>query len=168
MVRLYDSHNLEVRAQVPGRYIPTLQQAVDAKAPVAASVRRNGKIVNLGLDRLSASVATGQGGVDVFFRAESGLLPVLGTTVEVNLVLPPLADVVAVNPDALYGDNRVYIVEEGRLRSIEVRRLGHRLDDAGRQVLLLDGEPFVSRRPDPGVTPAPGHRRACGGDNGCR
>lgn len=143
LVRLYDSHNLEVRAQVPGRYIPILQGAVDADTAVDASVRRNDRVIELQLDRLSASVAAGQGGVDVFFRAENGLLPVLGTTVEVSLELPTLSGVVAVSPDALYGDNRIYLVEEGRLRSVEVSRLGFRLDEAGHQQLVLDGAPFA-------------------------
>ena len=53
------------------------------------------------------------------FAPKVAMLPVLGTTVEmVSLELPPLEDAVAVNPDALYGDNRVYLVEDGQLRSV--------------------------------------------------
>ncbi len=142
LVRLYDSHNLEVRAQVPSRNVPTLADAVNRDIPVHATVKRNGADIDLVLDRLAASVAQGQGGVDVFFRGTEGDLPALGTTVEVHLELPPLEGVVAMTTDALYGDNRVYRVVDGRLEGVSVTRLGQRRDEEGNQVLLLDGSAF--------------------------
>lgn len=142
LVRLYDSSRLEVRAQVPSRYVPGLRKAIDNGLRVTATLRENGTEVELELHRLAAMVAEGQGGVDVFFRAGSGTLPALGSTVELALKLPPLDGVVALPPDALYGDSRAYRVVDGVLSSVTVTRVGQSLDENGRQLLLMDGRVF--------------------------
>jgi multidrug efflux pump subunit AcrA (membrane-fusion protein) len=142
LVQLYDDARLEVRTQVPSRYLPALQQVIDNAGTLRAEMTNNGHSVALELDRLSASVTPGQGGVDAFFRIREGTLPALGTTVEIGLDLPVLDQVVLLSTDALYGADRVYRVQEDILRSLKVRRLGQRQGPDGRQLMILDGKSF--------------------------
>ncbi|MGI9319307.1 MAG: efflux RND transporter periplasmic adaptor subunit [bacterium] len=142
LVQLYDDTRLEVRTQVPSRYLPALQQVIDSAGTLQAKMMNNGHSVALELDRLSASVTPGQGGVDAFFKTAEGTLPALGTTVEISLDLPAIDQVVVLSTDALYGADRVYRVQDNTLRVLNVVRLGQRVDLDGRQLMILDGEPF--------------------------
>lgn len=142
LVQLYDDARLEVRTQVPSRYLPALQQVIDRAGTLRAEMTNNGHSVALELDRLSARVTQGQGGVDAFFRIREGTLPALGTTVEISLDLPVLDQVVLLSTDALYGADRVYRVQDDILRSLKVRRLGQRQSPDGRPLMILDGESF--------------------------
>lgn len=142
LVQLYDDSQLEVRAQVPGRYVPRLQDVIDNRKILHATLVESGRSVKLKLDRLSASIAQGQGGVDAFFRTVEGALPVLGKTVQINMELPAIDQAVALSPDSLYGSDRVYRIEEGVLRALTVSRLGQRIDDNGYQQIIVDGSPF--------------------------
>lgn len=150
LVALYDDSQLELRAQVPLRAIPRLQIALDHKQRITARARHNDTTIQLALHRLSASVAAGQGGIDGFFRVipqpETGqveTLPVLGDTLEVQVELPALQNVVVVSPDSLYGRERVYLVRDGVLQSRSVHRLGQVMDKAGHPMLILAGDVFV-------------------------
>ena len=142
LVRMYDHLSLEVRAQVPRRYVPLLRESINRGREIVATLENDRVETELMLDRLAAAVTQGQGGVDAFFHAGRGTLPALGSTVELALKLPSLDGVVAIPPDALYGDDRVYRIVEGRLESWTVTRLGLRRDADGRQQLLLDGSAF--------------------------
>ncbi len=142
LVHLYDHLRLEVRAQVPRRYVPLLRDAIDRGREIVAILENDQGKAELVLDRLAAAVTQGQGGVDAFFHAGRGVLPALGSTVELALKLPALDGVLAIPPDALYGDNRVYRIVEGRLESLAVTRLGLRRDADDMPQLLLDGAAF--------------------------
>jgi hypothetical protein len=117
---------------------------IDNAGRLQAAMVNNGHRVGLVLDRLSASVTPGQGGVDAFFRAVEGTLPALGTTVGISVDLPAIDQVVMLSADALYGADRVYRVQDNALRVLNVVRLGQRQDEYGRQLMILDGEPFDS------------------------
>lgn len=165
LLRIHDESRLELRAQVPAGSLPLLRQAMAASQVVTATAIVAGKSlsrsgtesesesdfqrqsnfhsVELELHRLSANVIAGQGGRDAFFRAASGeQLPVLGETVEINLQLPPIKNVVVISADSLYGNSQVYRVVEGRLASIPVRRVGQFSNAQGQPMLMLDGTDF--------------------------
>ena len=144
LVRMYDDSRLELRAQVPNSYIPTLQRAIDAGRSIDATAESNGATIELTLHRLSASVADGQGGVDTFFRAAQGQLPALGVTLGIDLVLPALDGIIVLPPDALYGHGRVYRIDDGILQATPVERLGQFIDDQGQQMLIVAGEGFAA------------------------
>ena len=143
LLQLYDESRLELRAQVPSAYLPVLRQALDADEPLRAEAVVNGARIRLSLHRLSASVNQGQGGIDAFFRAYRGRLPVPGGTLEVNLKLPPMENVIVLSPDALYGRDRVYRVHNNNtLQSRTIHRLGQLIDEQGRQMLIVAGDGF--------------------------
>ena len=144
LVQLYDESQLELRAQVPSSSTSILRQAIDAGQPINAVINNSGQSIELALHRLSANVAAGQGGVDAFFRAKLAQLPVLGSTLEINLSLPPIENAVVLSPDSLYGRDRVYRVQDSMLQLISVRRLGQLTDEKHRQMLIVAGDVFAA------------------------
>ena len=154
LIELYDVSRLELRAQVPNAHIAALQRALDSEQPIIAVAANpdpaHDEPLEFVLQRLSAQVAAGQGGIDAFFRArhsddgDGGRLPAPGGTLEINLTLPPLDNVVLLSPDSLYGRARIYLVRDDALRSRTVRRLGQLSDDHGRQMLIVDGAGFAA------------------------
>ena len=66
----------------------------------------------------------------------------LGRTVEVELLLFPLDNVVVLPTDGLYGRDQVYIVNDGKLLRRKVARLGKTINDQGDQLFILDGSAF--------------------------
>ena len=154
LIELYDVSRLELRAQVPNAHIAALQRALDSEQPIIAVAANpdptHDEPLEFVLQRLSAQVAAGQGGIDAFFRArqsddgDGGRLPAPGGTLEINLTLPPLDNVVLLSPDSLYGRARIYLVRDDALHSRTVRRLGQLSDDHGRQMLIVDGAGFAA------------------------
>jgi len=142
LVRVYDDAALEIRAQVPSRYVVDLRQALSSDKAVEATMLDNGKEVPLTLVRLAARVETGQGGVDAFFRSESTSLPALGKTVELHLSLPSVDDAVALSPNALYGANLVYRIVDGSLQAQTVKRLGQTQNAQLGLQMLVAGDVF--------------------------
>ena len=142
LMRMYDHRLLEVRAQVPQRYVALLRESLDLGREVLATLEDGRGQTGFRLDRLAAAVAQGRGGVDAFFRTDQRLLPALGSTVELALKLPVLDGVVALPADALYGDSRVYRIAGDQLQSLVVTRLGQQRGADGRRRLLLDGTAF--------------------------
>ena len=105
-------------------------------------MRDNGTEIPLTLVRLAASVESGQGGVDAFFRSTQAALPALGKTVELRLSLPAVDDAVALSPNALYGANLVYRIVDGSLQAQTVERLGQIQDDQLGLQMLVVGDVF--------------------------
>lgn len=66
LVTLYDDTGLEVRTQIPSRYLAELQRAADNNNRLKASLKQNGQKIELELARLSGRISQGQGGVDAF------------------------------------------------------------------------------------------------------
>ena len=143
LLQLYDESQLELRAQVPSGHLPALREALEAGREIRATALENHQPIHLFLHRLSASVDPGQGGIDAFFRARRGRLPVPGGTLEVSLKLPPVDNVMVLSPDALYGRDRVYQVLDSVLQSRAVRRLGQLSDSQGRYMLIVAGDGFA-------------------------
>lgn len=144
LIELYDESNLELRAQVPSVYVAGLRRAFAAGQAVAAEINAiwddSDKRMPLTLHRMSARVGEQQGGVDAFFRAHDGRLPVPGDTLAITLHLPPMENVIVLSPDALYGSDRVYLVRDNLLHAQRVRRLGQLRDSDGRQRLIIAGD----------------------------
>lgn len=143
LIRLYDDSQLELRAQIPIGYASLLRHAIASALPIKATMMDSAREIDLVLHRLSANVASGQGGMDAFFRARSGQLPVLGETVEIELRLPPIENAVVIPADALYGQNRVYRVRNRVLEAKAVRRLGQFHEAGGQHMLILSGDDFA-------------------------
>jgi len=138
LIDLFDTNFVELRTQVPNRYLPTLRQALNHGSPVTATIELNGNAIQLELDRLAGKIEKGQGGVDAFFNiiGEKHLIE-LGRTVSVFVDLPEEADVFALPATAVYGASNVYRIQNNRLSMVQVERVGdYRNGQWGSWILL--------------------------------
>ena len=149
LLGIFDADSLELRAQVPTRYLSALRESLDAGKPVQARATVDSETVVALLDRLGARVERGRGGADAFFtlNASARSRLELGRTLELRVALPALDNVIAIPAEALYGTNRVYVVVEGRMQGIKVERLGEVRDDVGNTRLLVRGGELVAGLP---------------------
>ena len=139
---VYDTAALEVRAQIPGRALATVRNALGARVgtnlPAKLLTEPN---LNASLNRLSGQVDSGTAGVDGLFRVQGGAtLLEVGRVVELELHLPAVDSVIAAPEQAIFGEDRVYLVEEGRLRGVTVERVGRADGDEGERVLIRSAD----------------------------
>ena len=138
LIALFDSDMLELRAQIPLRYLPVVRAALDRGERLTARALVDGEEVHAVLHRLTARVDRGSGGADGLFRVTQGSAWLqLGRTVEIVLGLSAVQDAVAVPREALYGTDRVFVLDGERMRSIEVERLGETHPDNGDSRVIL-------------------------------
>ncbi|WP_416397343.1 efflux RND transporter periplasmic adaptor subunit [Allohahella sp. A8] len=130
LMQLVGLDSLEVRAQIPNRWVPAVQRALTAgrqderKTLSRAQALVFGKAHELLLKRMAAQTNAGTGGIDAFFAFVSEPPFSVNKAVPVILSLPPLEKVYTVPESAIYGDNTVYIVEDGRMQPRAITRLG--------------------------------------------
>jgi multidrug efflux pump subunit AcrA (membrane-fusion protein) len=148
LIELYDYNALEIRAQIPIQYLNDVQQTITdssiQSANTAAYTLFNNRKIALQLDRLAGEISQGSGGQDCFFtiEAEAKNLP-LGRTLEIKLSLPAIDEVIGVPRSAVYGSNRIYRYEDGRMVSHTVQRLGEYHNN--QQNLLLIKDPSLTQ-----------------------
>ena len=138
VVEVYDTAALEVRAQIPGRALAAVRNALGARTgttlPAKLLTEPN---LDASLNRLSGQVNNGTAGVDGLFRVQGGAtLLEVGRVVELELHLPKVPSVIATPEQAIFGEDRVYLVEEGRLRGVTVERIGRTANDQGERILI--------------------------------
>jgi multidrug resistance efflux pump len=138
LLALYASAELEIRAQIPFRHLATVRAALAAGDPLTAQAVLDGQPLRARLDRLSARTAGGAGGVDGLLRPLTETEAwVPGRLLSLALQLPPQAHTIALPPAALYGLDRIYRLEDGRMTALTVERVGEHYDaDGSAQVLV--------------------------------
>lgn len=138
LLSLYDTSTLEIRAQIPSTHLHLIRGSLDRGVTLTARARLDKREVAAQLERLGGQVRPGSGGVDGFFRiTQGGSWLELGRTVELVLSLPPESAAVALPLEAIYGNNRIFRLYEGRMAGLEVERLGEvRSTTGGVRVLV--------------------------------
>ena len=142
LLAIYDLQNLEVRAQIPGRYINQVQRMLANHQNLQATAQLDDKTLQLNLHRLSGAVRQDSGGIDGLFTLNTTqqTLP-LGTFVELHLKLSPQPDVVALPFTSVYGLNKIYRIKDGYLQSLTIHRVGEiYLADGKKQLLVKSPE----------------------------
>ena len=141
VAEIYDDSTLEIRAQIPTAHLPALEQALASGSKPAAEVDFGSYRASGELDRLAGAVAKGQSGVDGLVRLHGQARPPdLGRAVNLRLRLPAIADVVAVPVQAVYGQRRLFVIDDGVLAGVDVERLGETTDADGKHRLLVRAE----------------------------
>ena len=138
IVTVYNTSEIEIRAQIPTRHVPRVRNALASGETLAAAARVDGRIVRARLDRFTAEIERGGGGADAYFRVVEGGedLP-LGRTVELVVDLPAVGESVALPYEAVYGTNRIYRLDGERMQSLQIERIGERRGaDGGSRVLV--------------------------------
>ena len=125
LVELFDAATVELRGQIPLRYLPVARAALERGETLAARAVVGGREVRAVLHRLTARVGRGSGGADGLFRVIEGNDRLqLGRTVALTLDLPAVHDAITVPRGALYGTDRVFVTDGQRMKSVRVERLG--------------------------------------------
>ena len=138
LVAMFDSDMLELRAKIPLRHLPVVRAALDGGESLSARALVDGQEVRAELHRLTARVDRGSGGADGLFRVTRGNAWLqLGRTVELVLDLPAVENAVTAPREALYGTDRVFVLDGERMRSVEVERLGETRTARGGARLIL-------------------------------
>ena len=142
LLRIYNPDAVEVRTQIPTRYLAAVREALDAEIAMPATVEADGLSFGARLVRLAGQTRQGSGGVDAFASFVEPPIGIrLGMTVGVSIDLPPEPDVVAVPAEAIYGQNQLYKVVDSRMKMIMVERVGdQRLPDGFNRVLVRSAE----------------------------
>jgi len=149
LIELVARDSLEVRAQVPNRWVPIIQQMLAANNPqqeqaedqdqgreqgqsktqpnagASAIAEIFGQPTQLQLHRLSAAASASTGGIDAFFRPSQGNHLLLGKAVSLRVSLPEFSQAFALPVSAIYGFDRIYRVDENeRLAAATITRTG--------------------------------------------
>ncbi|MCB1918800.1 MAG: HlyD family efflux transporter periplasmic adaptor subunit [Candidatus Competibacteraceae bacterium] len=137
LLEMYPLGDLEVRAQIPFRALPTVRAALAGNHSLPATAIVDGQPVTAQLDRLGGEAGQNNGGLDALFRIAQGaqwLTP--GRVLTLHMDLPPEEDVVALPFEALYGLDRIYRLENGRMAAVNVERVGEQRNAAGQAQVL--------------------------------
>ncbi len=141
LLSIYDLENLEVRAQIPGRYLKQIRTSLKEGEQQTATAYMDDELFQFSLARLSGEMSPDSGGIDGLFRciSDSDAL-VLGTFVDLTLKLSQQSSVIAIPFNALYGLNKVYRLADGHLQAVNVERVGEYHTDQGINLLVRSEE----------------------------
>jgi HlyD family secretion protein len=120
LLHLYALDSLQVRARIPAPYQAKLIAGLSGEAPLEAVARVGSEDIALRLDRLAGEADPS--GVDGLFRVNGDpRLLRLGQMLTLRLERPAREDSVAVPFRAVYGGDRLYKLEEGRMVGVTSR-----------------------------------------------
>jgi RND family efflux transporter MFP subunit len=125
LISVYDLSELEVRAQIPGRYIGGVKRMMQSSNALTATSELYDQTLTLELARLSGEVNAESGGIDGLFRlVDDNMQLPLGTFMTLTFKLAEQDEVLMVPYAALYGLERVYVVSDGHMKSVTIDRVG--------------------------------------------
>jgi multidrug efflux pump subunit AcrA (membrane-fusion protein) len=149
LVSIFDTGAMIVRAQLPARILPAVREAMVGGETLRARGAIDGIAVEAHLRNLAAESVDGTGGIDGIFAVDSDARMLgQGRFLRLDLILSPLDDLLPLPREAIYGANRIYLVDEdSRMRGARVERVGEwRSPDGGSRVLVRAGDLPVGAR----------------------
>lgn len=136
---VYDSQQLEVRAQLPDKFLAIVRASLSRGESVTATSHYQGTQVELTLNRIAGQTNASAGGVDAYFTPlENVTLLTLNSTLKLNVALPALDNTVTLPVSALYGTNRVYRITDERIEAVTINVLGNQADAEGKTRVIID------------------------------
>ena len=141
LVKLYSTENVELRAQLPQKFVSIIKESLKQQILLHGTVKTNHGNIAVVLHRISGAMAETGIGVDALFEItdEDADSLIIGEVLEVILKLPALQDVYSVPVSSIYGTNRIYRVEKTRLTAVNVEKLGVQIKQ-GKQFVLVRSE----------------------------
>lgn len=135
LIRFYPLDSLELRAKLPSTLLHGVYQSLQSNQTMFAEFEMQGQHYQLPLSRLAGQSDTS--GVDAFFEVPSSLGVLRpGEMLDVNFFLSPIQDVFAVPLTAVYGRDRVYVIERGQLQMRQIKVVGETLVNGATHALL--------------------------------
>ncbi len=143
LLTFYPWSGFEARALIPSTRVSSILEALQAGNQPQARARETD--APLELERIAAE-ASGQGATGLFRFVEPDHSLRTGQVLTVELEMPAVENAVAIPHSALYGNNHVYRIRDGRLVRARVERLGeYRGDDTtGEKSALLVRAPSLT------------------------
>lgn len=140
LVSYYGFNSLELKAKLPMNSLREAQRALSSNQSLTADYSEGGESITLPLLRLAGEASTS--GVDAYFSIPEALHDKRpGELLEVHFKGQSMQEVVALPYSAIYGNNRIYLIEEGRLRSQSVELRGEVIREGKLMALVqADGE----------------------------
>ena len=136
LVTFYPLDKLEVRAKIPATFRHELQRSIIQGQQLYASAVLAGIPVTLELDRVAGSADAR--GIDALFTIIQGNnLVRLGSTLSLSLKRPAQQDAIALPFSAIYDNDRIYKLVDGRLAGVKVTHLGDYVDDNNNVKVLI-------------------------------
>jgi len=141
LLKLYSTDNVELRAQLPQKFIRVIKESLRQQIRLHGTAKTNHGDIAVILHRISGAIAETGIGVDALFEItdEDADLLIMGEVLEVILYLPAIRDVYSVPVSSIYGTNRIYRVENARLIAVNVEKLGGQIKQ-GKQFVLVRSE----------------------------
>ncbi len=137
LLELYDTSDLEVRAQIPAPYVPAVRRMQDDDTAVHGSGRTEGQGISVVLERLAGQVQQDSGGIDGLFRVTAGHeYLALGQFVDLTVDLAPQPGVVVLPSTALYGMKRIYLLRDGHMAGVNIKLVGEKHSNGETQELV--------------------------------
>lgn len=140
ILEIFNQDSLEIKLQIPESTIATLRSLIKNKEQIKASANIENKNYELIFRSVTANQDVTTGGTDAFFtfkNKNNQNITTIGKTVSVTLKLLELHDVFLIPEPSLYYDDRIYIVENNKLKSIKVNLLGTTIIN-NKQLLIIN------------------------------
>lgn len=135
LLSYYALDSLELRAKIPAQQLKTVYEGLQSGDRLYAKLDMNNQRFELPLKRLAGEAETS--GVDAFFALPDELKILRpGDLLQIDFYGERLTNVFAVPYSALYGADRIYVVEQGVLRVKRVENLGETRINGDSMVLL--------------------------------
>ncbi len=138
---LHDADNYEVVFTMTddeyGRFLLRNSSVIGRPIDVVWAVGAEQITLQAEIERVGAQISQSTRGVEIYAGVRGNISTILrgGAFVTVELLAQPVPDVMAIPKDAIYADNRIYLVKEGRLVA---HQLTDFIDD-GARVLVRKG-----------------------------
>lgn len=138
LLKLYSSENMELRAQLPQKFVNIIKHTLEQKISLHGTVKTNHGDIGVVLHRISGAMAETGIGVDALFEInnEDADLFIIGEVLPLTLYLPAIPDVYSLPVSSIYGTNRIYLVNDARLTAVTVEKLGGQIKQ-GKQFILV-------------------------------
>ena len=134
LLSLYPQQGLYLRARLPERHVALLREGLRGGDTLRAELEYAGQHYPAVLERIGAESEIH--GVEAWLRIEGDPELPVGAVVSARLHGPMLADVFALPFAALHGGDRIYLIEEERLRGMLIERLGERREEGKIEMLV--------------------------------
>ncbi|MCL7743996.1 biotin/lipoyl-binding protein [Guyparkeria hydrothermalis] len=121
LLDFFPRDGFELRALIPAARVDTLAGSLASGSPPSAHSREGNRTLHL--DRL-AGEASGEGVTGLFEFDQPDTTLRVGQVLTIELELPAVDNAIAIPRSALYGNDHLYRIRDGRLKRVRVERLG--------------------------------------------
>lgn len=136
LISLYSNQTLEAKTRIPAQFQQEVQIMLSKQQNVKATALMAHQKIAMQLDRMAGHSAAN--GTEVYFKITQGqeFLRV-GNFLKLNVKREKQDQVIKLPLQALYGTSRIYVLDDERLKGVDVETVGHFRSDSGEQYILI-------------------------------